>query len=89
MHVPNAFTPNGDDLNEEFKPIITPYLMKYDFKILNRWGEKVFDTNDPEEGWDATFKGKPVQDGAYTYILRATDLMGDTYSDKGQLLILR
>jgi gliding motility-associated-like protein len=89
MHVPNAFTVNDDGLNDEFKPIITEYLMKYSFKILNRWGEKIFETNDPKEGWDGTFKGQRVQDGAYVFILRATDLMGDTYSDKGEFLLLR
>ena len=89
MHVPNAFTVNDDGLNDKFKPIITEYLMKYSFKILNRWGEKIFETNDPKEGWDGTFKGQRVQDGAYVFILRATDLMGDTYSDKGEFLLLR
>jgi gliding motility-associated-like protein len=89
MHVPNAFTVNNDGLNDKFQPIITEYLMKYSFKILNRWGEKIFETNDPKEGWDGTFKGQRVQDGAYVFILRATDLMGDTYSDKGEFLLLR
>ena len=89
LHVPNAFTPNGDDLNQNFKPIINPYLMKYNLQIYNRWGELLFTTDDPTESWDGTFMEKPVQEGVYVYILYATDLMGNFHKDKGVVALMR
>lgn len=89
LHVPNAFTPNGDDVNQNFKPIITPYLMKYKLEVYNRWGELMFQTEDPNDSWDGTFNEQPVQEGIYVYILYATDLMGDFYNDKGDVTLLR
>ena len=49
MNVPNAFTINGDGLNDAFKPIFSSpeSIVKYDFTIFNRWGEIIYQTNDP------------------------------------------
>lgn len=89
LHVPNAFTPrNEDDLNAGWKPYITPYLMKYRLEIYNRWGELMFKTNDPNEAWNGTFNDKPVPEGVYVYTLWATDLMGDSYNEKGDITLL-
>ena len=89
LHVPNAFTPDGDDVNQNFKPVITSYLMKYKLEVYNHWGELLFNTNDPNESWDGTFNDQPVQEGVYVYIIYATDLMGDFYNDKGVVTLLR
>ncbi|MDY0104527.1 MAG: gliding motility-associated C-terminal domain-containing protein, partial [Lentimicrobium sp.] len=69
--VPNAFTPdNGDELNDEFKPIITGWEPgKYYMQVFNRWGELLFETNDYNEGWDGTYKGQLVAPGLYSYII--------------------
>ena len=69
--VPNAFTPGTDGINDEFKPLITPRWEpdKYFMQVFNRWGEKVFETHDYNEGWDGTFKGMPVPRGLYRYII--------------------
>ena len=67
--LPNAFTPNGDGHNDLFHPFL-PYcfITKIDMKIFNRWGELVFQTNDPMINWDGTdLHGKPVSDGVYLY----------------------
>jgi len=58
IKVPNAFTPNGDGLNDEFRIMNAGILELMEFKIYNRWGELVFETNDITKGWDGTFKGK-------------------------------
>jgi len=70
-YVPNAFTPDGDQFNNEFKPIFysgyDPY--SYTMRIFNRWGELVFETNNVEIGWKGTFGegGNVVQDGLYIW----------------------
>jgi gliding motility-associated-like protein len=68
--LPNAFTPNGDELNDEFKPIIVGWEPgKYYMQIFNRWGELLFETNDYTEGWDGSYRGQLVPPGLYSYIL--------------------
>jgi gliding motility-associated-like protein len=71
-YVPNAFTPkNGDVLNDIYKPYLAYYDagMDYNLKIFNRWGEKVFETTDPAEGWDGTYKGELCQMDVYVYVI--------------------
>jgi gliding motility-associated-like protein len=70
--VPNAFTPkNGDLMNDIFIPRIPYYEsgMNYDLKIYNRWGELLFHTNDPFEGWDGTYKGNICEMDVYVYLI--------------------
>ena len=57
-HIPNAFTPNntGPSVNNTFKPITGSYL-KAQFSIYNRWGEKLFETNNLTNGWDGKSNG--------------------------------
>src|SRR5690606_23184482 len=53
VYIPNAFTPNEDGINEIFRPsIYGEEIRLYSFRIWNRWGEEVFFTEDPEEGWN-------------------------------------
>jgi gliding motility-associated-like protein len=72
-YVPNAFTPNGSELNNVFLPIFSPSLAleSYTLQIFNRWGEIIFESQDPLKGWDgtiATTKGASMSpDGMYTY----------------------
>lgn len=70
LAIPNAFTPNGDGLNDEFRAIsIGAELISFQMMIFNRWGEKVFLTSDINAGWDATFRGVPVEAGSYVYLI--------------------
>lgn len=70
-YVPNAFTPDGDEFNQTFKPIFYSGFdpFDYNFIIFNRWGEIVFETNDPDIGWDGTYGNSTqlVQDGIYVW----------------------
>jgi gliding motility-associated-like protein len=69
-YVPNSFTPNGDELNNTFKPIFGPNFTPkdYEFRIYNRWGEVLFVSFDPLIGWDGTYLELGlVQNGVYTY----------------------
>ena len=57
VYLPNAFTPNGDGLNDAFMPVTHCRFSTYQLKIFNRWGEIVFYTDDPKEGWNGSFNG--------------------------------
>lgn len=64
---PNAFTPNKDGKNDYFKILHAFNLEKYSLLIYNRWGQKVFVTNDFSKGWDGTLNGQPQETGIFTY----------------------
>lgn len=66
LWIPNVFSPNHNDLNEEFAPI-SQYLKSYHITIYNRWGEKIFESNSTNSAWDGTYKNSPVPDGVYLY----------------------
>ena len=70
MHVPTAFSPNGDGLNDEFIIVCSP-LTFFDLKIFSPWGEMVFDSENPKKGWNGTFKDVPCQPGSYAWVLIA------------------
>ena len=78
IFVPNSFTPNSDGLNDVFKPTglhITDD--QYLFVIYDRWGEVVFRTTDPEQGWDGTYKGQLVPpNSVMSWTLRCASDMG-------------
>lgn len=71
IYMPNAFTPNGDGINDDFKPVITsPFFLYYSFKVFNRWGELIFSSDQPETGWDGTKNGEKCPAGAYVWTLK-------------------
>ena len=78
IYIPNSFTPDDDELNDIWIPVITSGIEQnsYELNIYNRWGELFFSTNDYLQGWDGTFRGNQVQHGMYTYQI--------TYSKSGQ-----
>lgn len=67
MYLANSFTPNGDNLNETYKVVYDCDIKDFSFEIFNRWGGRVFYTEDPTEEWDGTFKGQPAAIGVYSY----------------------
>ena len=68
--LPNAFSPNHDLHNDTFKPVTQrTTLQPYHFTVYNRWGQQLFSTGDPLEGWDGTYKGKDCEPGTYTYLV--------------------
>jgi gliding motility-associated-like protein len=81
VYVPNSFTPNGDEFNNVFLPIISTgrEISDYELLIFNRWGEVVFESHDINIGWDGTYgnDGRKVQDGVYTWKLNVV------FKDKG------
>jgi gliding motility-associated-like protein len=68
IYVPNAFTPNGDGNNDIFK-VYGNGFKTFRFLIFNRWGEKIFESFDPNHGWDGTYMGKEMNPGVYVYYI--------------------
>lgn len=79
-YVPNTFSPNDDNLNEVFIPVLNAYdPSDYYFGIYDRWGIMIFETNDPEKGWNGTFDGNGshyVPNDAYVWKLRVKPIGG-------------
>ena len=65
--MPSAFTPNDDNLNDVFKVVGKVDSKDFVLEIFNKWGERIFVSNDPSYGWDGTYKGRMVQDDVYVY----------------------
>lgn len=88
VFIPTGFTPNGDGKNDEFK-VIANNLAEVHLVVYDRWGEKVFETNDPTQGWDGTFKGKRLPPDAYGFHADVTCIGGLTYRKKGNVTLIR
>ena len=84
----NAFTPNGDGLNDCFGIKNWGVITELQFLIYNRWGELVFSTTNPTACWDGNFKGQPSPLGNYVYYIKATTLCGKI-ERKGNLALIR
>ncbi len=72
IYIPNAFTPDDNKLNDTFKTFISCPVKKYLLTIHDRWGELLFQSTDPNLGWDGTYNAKSCQDGVYTYKVQVT-----------------
>ncbi len=89
VKLPSAFSPNGDGENDVFHVLRAGELDIIEFKIFNRWGNVVFETNDKNEGWDGTRKGKEQNTGTYIYYLKGTNGDGEIIEIKGNFTLLR
>lgn len=88
MFVPNAFSPNLDGVNDVLY-VKGKCLKNLSFMIFNRWGEKVFETNDQKLGWDGTFNGELMNTGVFVYRLEGTTIDGESFSQKGNITLIR
>ena len=90
LYVPNTFTPNGDLVNDGFKPTyLNIDTSDYYFEIFNRWGERIFITRNPQEAWLGTFKNELCQQGVYAWRISARFLSGDPINKEGVVHLLR
>lgn len=88
-YIPNAFSPNGDGLNDIFRAIPVGIANTEWFRIFNRYGEMVFQTNQWLKGWDGTYKGKKQAMGAYIWIIKGTDRNGKSLEMKGTVMLVQ
>lgn len=68
VYFPTAFTPNGDGLNDTYRPAVLSPLLYYRFTIYNRWGQPVFSTSEVEQGWDGHLNSKRQPAGLFTWV---------------------
>jgi gliding motility-associated-like protein len=88
LFLPLAFSPNGDGKNDVWK-IRGRCIKSFELRIFDRWGEKVFETVNPNEGWDGTFNGKALGSDVYVFFVTITMRNGEVKNLKGDITILR
>ena len=88
-YVPNAFSPNGDGLNDVFRAVPSGIVRTEYFRIFNRYGNLIFDTREFLKGWDGNFQGKKQPIGAYVWMVKGIDRDGKTVEMKGTVLLIQ
>jgi gliding motility-associated-like protein len=86
--VPNAFTPNDDGKNELFIPV-SRGIKLYEFSVFNRWGESIFTTSLPNNGWDGNYKGNPCQQDIYVWKASLSTTGGEMKELTGTVILYR
>lgn len=89
VKVMEAFTPNGDGINDRWLVTNGNCVTNIKASVFNRYGSKVFESNDYKNNWDGTYSGKPLPDGTYYYVISYMLLNGKMVIMKGNLTILR
>jgi gliding motility-associated-like protein len=79
VYVPNAFSPNEDGVNDLFQANIGCTVTEFDLRVFNRWGQLVFSSQNPDDGWDGNSKGEPAISAVYVYVLQVS------YDQEGKL----
>ncbi len=88
--IPNAFSPNGDQVNDEFRVLTTAGVELIQLEIYNRWGKRVWSTIDYRRGWDGLIEGKDAAVDTYYYIFRYKCTRDNsTYTKKGDIILIR
>jgi gliding motility-associated-like protein len=88
IFMPNAFAPEGT--NDLFKPVMVfAENSTFQMVIYDRWGKLLFQTTDPEAGWDGRNGGNIMRQGVYTYVVRVTQLNSDVVEQRGTVLLIR
>ncbi|MFM6933918.1 MAG: PKD domain-containing protein [Flavobacteriales bacterium] len=88
IYVPNTFTPDGDEHNNEFRPILGN-IREFEMLIFDRWGEIVYEMTSTEDYWDGTYNKRPCQDGTYVWKLKYTDFANNKKEITGHINLLR
>jgi len=88
LYIPNSFSPNGDGINDIFKPEYSGYV-EIELLIFDRWGENIFKTEDINGGWNGTYKNVNCEQNVYTYKLIAKDIDSNTIEKVGHVTLLR
>lgn len=96
IHLPSAFSPNGDQVNDEYK-IGGLGFLQFQIQIFNRWGKVVYQSSDPQAGWDGTYGGKPAPEGVYSFFIHGymqsdnayTDYGPELFEERGSFILLR
>jgi gliding motility-associated-like protein len=90
LYIPDAFTPNGDGLNDVFTAK-GRYIKAFDMYIFDRWGMQLYHTNSIDEGWNGTVNGGSTiaQEDTYVYLINVTDAMNNTHKYIGRVTLIK
>jgi gliding motility-associated-like protein len=86
--IPTGFSPNGDGTNDVLHVLGGPFK-EVDFSIYNEWGNLIYHTNDPDGGWDGTYKGMLQPGGVYIYTATGTTIAGRFVKLSGNVTLIR
>lgn len=86
---PNAFSPNKDGKNDVFKPYKTGIFYQYQLSIFNRWGQKVFTTNNPNSGWDGDYKSGQQNSSIFVWVCTYQFAGENVKTQKGTVILVR
>lgn len=90
LEMPNAFSPNGDGINDIYKAKDGyQSIIEFHAYIFNRWGQKLYEWDDPAGGWDGKYKGKDVKQGVYFVLVKAKGADGRTFNIRRDVNLLR
>ena len=95
VYIPNAFSPNGDGINDEIMIFANPGVeLVEEFLIFDRWGELVFENtnflpNDADQGWDGKLKGEKMSPAVFTWFAKVRYLDGEKQMFKGDVVLVR
>lgn len=90
FYAPNAFSPDGDGINEVFLPLGTAWdPQTFNLWVFDRWGNQIFHTTDAYMGWDGVKHGQLLQEDVYVWEVKLNDVMGTTHQYSGQVSIVR
>ncbi|MBS1513107.1 MAG: gliding motility-associated C-terminal domain-containing protein [Bacteroidetes bacterium] len=89
IYLPNAFTPNGDGVNDYFRPILIGMQSLSSFAVYNRLGQLVYNNTDTKTGWDGMFGGKPQDSGTYVWFAEGIDYKNHKVKKKGYVVLIR
>ena len=87
--VPNAFSPNHDQINDVFKVKSFQNIVEFHAYIFNRWGQKLYEWTNIDGGWDGTYRGNDVKQGTYFVLVKAKGADGETYNIRKDVNLLR
>ncbi|PLW92083.1 MAG: hypothetical protein C0592_12635 [Marinilabiliales bacterium] len=88
IFVPTAFSPNNDGYNDIFL-VRGNCIETIVFKVFDRWGEKVFESRTPGEGWDGSFRGQAMNGGVFSFYYSGTQIDGTSFSGQGTVTLIR
>lgn len=88
LRIPNAFTPNDDGVNDEWK-VAYRSLLSFKCTIFDRYGNEITSFDDPNKGWNGKYKGKLVKPGVYFYVIEAKGADGKKYKKGGDINLIR
>jgi gliding motility-associated-like protein len=89
IYIPNAFSPNGDGLNDLFRPLPVGIVQMEFFRVFDRWGKLMFSSTAYLKGWDGTVNGSIAAVGTYVWVVQGKDINNNTVQRKGTVTLVR